>query len=302
MRRWILTVCILVSLAWTEAGAELTVATYNVQNYTLADRRVDGVFRRGYPKPEAEKSALRAVLRSLNADVLILQEMGTLSYLEELQRDLSAEGIRYPYAGVVNAADTDRHLAFLSRIAPEHVVEHTDLALTYFGKREPVKRGLLELRLRSGGQRLVLFGVHLKSRYTDRPDDPESKLRRAGEAVAIRDRIFQRVSDDEWYVILGDFNDVKSSRPIQAILRRGKTPLSFLTVAADTRGEAWTYRFARDDVYSRVDHILVSPALQALLGTRRAEILDLAEVDVASDHRPVKLRLPVFGGENAGSP
>lgn len=291
--RWrILTICALFALALAEAGAELSVATYNVQNYTLADRRVDGVFRPAYPKPETEKSALRAVIRGLDADVLVLQEMGASSYLEELQRDLRAEGIHYPYAGVVKAADADRHLAFLSRIAPEQVVEHTDLTLTYFGKREPVKRGLLELRLRSGNHRLAVFGVHLKSRYTDRPDDPESKLRRAGEAVAIRDRIFQRIGDNERYVILGDFNDVKSSRPIQAILRRGKTPLSVLTFAADTRGDAWTYRFARDDVYSRVDHILVSPALLSLLGTRRAEILDLPEVGLASDHRPVKLSLP----------
>lgn len=60
-----------------QAGDWLTVATYNVQNYTLSDRRLpDGGFRPDYPKPEAEKMALRAVIRSLGADIIALQEVG----------------------------------------------------------------------------------------------------------------------------------------------------------------------------------------------------------------------------------
>ena len=43
------------------AAGSLAVATWNVENYLPAARRVDGVFRPGYPKPEAEKAALRAV-------------------------------------------------------------------------------------------------------------------------------------------------------------------------------------------------------------------------------------------------
>ena len=32
----------------------LTIATYNVENYLVADRMVEGVFRPAYPKPEKE--------------------------------------------------------------------------------------------------------------------------------------------------------------------------------------------------------------------------------------------------------
>ena len=40
---------------WAQA---LTVATYNVENYTIANRMVEGVYRQAYPKPEKERAAL----------------------------------------------------------------------------------------------------------------------------------------------------------------------------------------------------------------------------------------------------
>lgn len=70
----------------------LTLATYNVENYGPAKRVTEAGYRKDYPKPEAEKAALRTVLRGINADVLVLQEMGGAVYLEELRRDLKAEG------------------------------------------------------------------------------------------------------------------------------------------------------------------------------------------------------------------
>ena len=72
------------------ASAALTIATYNVENYVPANRVTEAGYRQEYPKPETEKLALRGVIRGLNADVLVLQEMGSQPYLEELRRDLKA--------------------------------------------------------------------------------------------------------------------------------------------------------------------------------------------------------------------
>ena len=71
----------------------LTMATYNIENYVSTNRMTEAGYRKDYPKPESEKRALRTVLRALNADVLVLQEMGPRAYLDELQRDLKAEGL-----------------------------------------------------------------------------------------------------------------------------------------------------------------------------------------------------------------
>src|SRR4051812_10019055 len=79
---WLLAVTLL-------ARAEtLTIATYNVENYGPANRMTEGGYRKDYPKPEAEKAALRSVIRALSADILVMQEMGDQPYLDELRRDL----------------------------------------------------------------------------------------------------------------------------------------------------------------------------------------------------------------------
>ncbi|MEO5961227.1 MAG: hypothetical protein ABIR80_19130, partial [Opitutaceae bacterium] len=112
---WRRALCFLFSLAiWASAdGAEtLTIATYNIENYGPADRMTEAGYRKDYPKPEAEKRALRVVIRGLDADVLVLQEMGGQPYLDELRRDLKNEGLDYPHAALATAADADRHVRY----------------------------------------------------------------------------------------------------------------------------------------------------------------------------------------------
>ena len=92
----------------------LTVASYNVENYLATNRMVEGTYRQDYPKPEAAKQALRAVIRALNADVIALEEMGPRPYLDELQRDLAREGLAYPHAELLEAADVRRRLSLVA--------------------------------------------------------------------------------------------------------------------------------------------------------------------------------------------
>jgi endonuclease/exonuclease/phosphatase family metal-dependent hydrolase len=267
----------------------LTIATYNIENYGPADRVTEAGFRKDYPKPEAEKAALRRVLRGLNADVVVLQEMGGTPYLDELRHDLKAEGLDYPHAAVAAASDADRHLAILSKRPLKNAITHTDLEFTYFGAKESVKRGLLEVTLATEKGDLTLFGLHLKSRFTDRADDPLSGTRRAGEATAIRDRVLKRFPDPSHanFVMLGDCNDVKTSAAIARLEARGKTPIGELLSGADSRGEVWSHAFRREESYSRVDQIFVSPGLHACVVGGVAHVYDGDEVLDASDHRPV---------------
>ena len=104
----------------------LKVGAYNLRNYLSTDRMVEGVFQRNYPKPEAEKRALRAVIRALNADVLVLQEMGPQVYLDELRRDLKTDGIDYPHAALATAADADRRRPVHPDDAPQRALRVRD--------------------------------------------------------------------------------------------------------------------------------------------------------------------------------
>lgn len=274
-------------------GETLTVATYNLENYGAADRMTPNGYRTDYPKPETEKAALRQVIKALGADVLIVQEVGPRAYLLELQRDLLREGVNYPYIDLIEAGDDERHVGILSQRNFTAIIRHTDLRFLYFGKSEPVKRGLLEVRISTAAGDLTLFGVHLKSRFTDRSDDPMSSIRRTGEATAIRDAILQRFPKpaEARFVILGDFNDEKASKPLQRLLQRGETKIAELLPAVDSRGETWTHHYAKVDSYSRVDHVLVSSALKPMARNATALIFDGPGVREASDHRPVIVTL-----------
>ena len=277
----------------TAAAEALTIATYNVENYGIADRMTEEGYRKEYPKPEVEKKALRAVLRGLNADVLLLQEVGPTPYFEELKRDLKAEGLDYPHALLLEAADPDRHVAILSRRPFKTLVPYADLTFSYFGQTQRVKRGMLEVMFGGNDGEFTLFGVHLKSRFSDRADDPMSAQRRLGEATVIRDAILERFPDPSKarFLIVGDFNDGRTSKPLQRFERRGKTEIAALLPAADSRGDTWTHAYHKEDVYSRVDHVLVSPGLRAAVRGDAARIDDQPEVKDASDHRPVVVTL-----------
>jgi endonuclease/exonuclease/phosphatase family metal-dependent hydrolase len=271
----------------------LTLATYNVENYGPANRMTEAGYRKDYPKPEAEKRALRTVLRALNADVLVFQEMGGAAHLEELRRDLRTEGLDYPHAALAAASDADRHLAILSKRELRNVTTHTDLVFTYFSEKEMVKRGLLEATVATPAGDVTIFALHLKSRLTERRDDPASAVRRAGEATAIRDRVLKRFPDPAAarFVILGDCNDSRSSKAVGFLQKRGKTEVAKLLPAADSRGETWTHAYRKEDSYSRVDQVLVSPLLFPAVRGAVARIHDGPGVREASDHRPIVVEL-----------
>jgi len=287
----------LLGLGLPLSAETLSVATYNVENYVAADRMVAGVYHQGYPKPEAEKQALRAVIRSLNADVIALEEMGSRPYLEELERDLAREGLAYPYAELLEAADADRHVAVLSRRPFTAVAKHADLTFPYFDAKERVKRGLLEVRFATDVGVVTVFVVHLKSRFTDRPDDPTSALRRLGEATAVRDRVLKvfPAPADARFLIVGDYNDSIGSKPLHAFTQRGKTEITEIVPAADSHGEGWTHFYKKEQIYSTVDHVLISSKLKPAVVGGAAKICDIPETAVASDHRPVKVVLNLVG-------
>ena len=251
------------------------------------------MFRPGYPKPESEKAALRAVIRAAAADVIAFQEMGDEVHLAELQRDLARDGMDYPHSAWLSSADTERHVAVLSKLPLVRVERHSQVPVRYLGTDDSVKRGVLEVVLMAGAEEITLFVIHLKSRYTERRDDPGSANQRAAEAVAIRDLVLERFPDpaSARFMIAGDFNDTRDNRPLRALTKRGDAAIARILPAADDRGDAWTHRYRRNESYSRVDFILVSPGLEAWAKSLAIRVVDTPRVRSASDHRPVVLTL-----------
>ena len=282
------------------AAEVLTLATYNLANYTLADRRMAEGFRPDYPKPETEKAALRRVIAALDADVIAFQEIGGPAYLAELRRDLASEGVSYPFGEAPVGPDEARGLAVLSRVPLGRVTLHGDLTVKRRGgpADEAVKRGLLEVEVPTSGGAVTIFVVHLKSRLTETREDPGAEDHRVAEAQAVRDRVLERFPEPATarFVIVGDFNDTPGSRALNAMQARGKTAIATWVDAADERSQRWTHAYERIAVYSRFDQVLVSEGLRRGDSARaRARIVGepWEAVRTASDHRPVLLTLRV---------
>ncbi len=273
--------------------AAITVATYNVENYLVADRVVEGVYRPAYPKPETEKTALRQAIRAMSPDILALEEMGTRPFLEELQRDLKQEGVDYPYAEVLAAADPDRHVAVLSKLPFKEVRRHAQVPIKIAGRPAAVKRGVLEVTVATSAGDLTLFIVHLKSRRTEEPGDPEGAVRRLREAMAVRDLMLDHfpVPAGARFLLCGDWNDTPGSQPVATLVRRGDTAVGQILAAVDSHGVDWTHFYRRVNSHSRIDYILVSPGLEPVVVGGCARVYDGPEVGQASDHRPVFVRL-----------
>jgi endonuclease/exonuclease/phosphatase family metal-dependent hydrolase len=271
----------------------VVLATYNVENYGLANRRTAAGYFRDYPKPEEEKTALRQVIAALGADVLALQEIGGPAYRRELQEDLRSEGSDYPYAADWAAEDEVRQLALLSKFPLRQIGGHGDLRFPYRGGTARVKRGLLEAVVRSPEGEFTVFVVHLKSHLTERADDPEAADRRVAEAAAVRACVQAEFPDPAAgrYVILGDCNDGRRSPALRRLEAKGAQVIAECLPAVDRRGENWTEYYRGAELYSALDHILVSPALRPAAADGTAWIYDGPGVDRASDHRPVLVRL-----------
>lgn len=256
------------------------------------DRYVGARWRPSYPKPESEKQVIRQAIKAVDPDVLILQEMGSVDFLEELRADLSQEGLHYSYAVHMDGPDPDRHLAVLSKLSPSEVVKHKDLDFKYFEGREKVKRGMLEMRFALGdGDFFQLFAVHLKSRYAENKMDAESSMRRAREAEACRNRLIERTHEQGLlnYLVVGDFNEHPASAPLRRFYRRGALELGTRVPASDSRGEVWTYFYEKESRYETVDGFVASPDMLRRIKAGRGHIVDIPGVMNGSDHRMVYL-------------
>ncbi len=287
-------------LAITCSGADSAARTFRVATYNLENYLEEPSGTRPAKSPEA-KTKVRESLRALQADVLALQEMGGTNALLELRASLKAEGADYPYWEHVAGHDTNIHLAILSKFPITARRPHTRDSFLLFGRRFPVSRGFIEVDIQAAPNfSFTLMAAHLKSRLAV-PEADEAELREQ-ESLLLREKVDLRLkaSPDANLIVLGDFNDTKDSKSIRTLLGRGRTALRDTRPAERdgndppqsnrrfaSRNVTWTYYYAKEDAYTRIDYILISPALAKKWNKSETHVLALPDWGMASDHRPI---------------
>jgi endonuclease/exonuclease/phosphatase family metal-dependent hydrolase len=166
---------------------------------------------------------------------------------------------------------------------------HLDLEFSYFGKATRPRRGLMEVEFITNNQSWRLFNLHLKSKWTERDDDPLAADLREKEARAIRDYIRQIYppETDPVHLVVGDFNDFKNTAPIRRFQKVNKTILHQMLPCQDTMGYFWTHYYKKQDSYDRLDYIFVSPTMFENYIQGSARVNDSLRCLEGSDHRMV---------------
>jgi endonuclease/exonuclease/phosphatase family metal-dependent hydrolase len=277
-------------------GAELfRVATYNVENYILRSNET-----RAIKSPES-RAKIREHLLAIKADVIALQELGGADALQDIQQGLKSGGSDYAHSEIVYGWDTNIQVAVLSRFPIVARRPHTNDSYLLQGRRFHVGRGFLEVDIRVNPQyTFTLMTTHLKSRRVVAEGD-EAEMREQ-EGILLREKIDARLTAnrDVNLVVLGDFNDVRDARSTRAVLGRGRTALVDTRPAErngdnlpnpipryDPRNITWTHFFGKEDSYSRIDYILLSPAMAGEWVKEESYVFTTANWGLASDHRPV---------------
>lgn len=297
------------------APAGIRLATFNTEflfDGLDGEGQASFVWKGDPALARAHRDAVGGVIRMIDADVLMLQEVEHLGVLDLLLEE-SLEGMGYR-AYLVDGRDsfTGQDVGLLSRL-PVDEVGRTDERAVVPGTRQPygVSKNLWA-RLGLGGIPTTLVGVH----FLARPDDVSRKPQRETQAEVIRRFVEAEMAAGRAVAVLGDFNDFDPDTPDRAgnipitdvlgiIKRAGPGPDDDLrNVMAEVQQiRRYTNFWDRnrngeidEGEFSAIDHLLLSPRLyRALVSVEYVHAYDPREV---ADHFPivVTLALPERAG------
>lgn len=293
---WVITFFGGTLFSYISVGERISLATFNVENYILESNQGRNA------KSIASRQAVKNSLLSLQADVVALQEIGSVNALLELRNGLELESLSYPYHAISETPGSPIHVALLSRFPIKHVAHHTTNVFVLYGKAFRPSRGFLEVDVViPKSESLKIFVAHLKSKrsvgYADQWD------LRTREALLLRSLVDARLKKDpeQLLAVVGDFNDGPVSQTLK-FLRGGKGKMRFADarpsegipmnlqrpdLISGKRASVWTHFFQDEDIYSRVDFILMNRALNQYYRDNKSCVLNLPNWGQASDHRPV---------------
>jgi endonuclease/exonuclease/phosphatase family metal-dependent hydrolase len=323
MLRYVPLAVLALGVTGAAAADELVLGTFNCEfllparvhlkyglPFDLEPRDAKTWSRPGFRRQQYDKAvaAVATYLATLDADILVLTEVGTRQEVEPLVARLREHGQPYPHWDVCDTAGevTGQHVAVLSR-RPLTTVRHGGRAIvpgreTYDVELDDADRELetaiekgMHVRFDAGGRPVNLIGLHLKSERGGH----ESDAKRIAQASIVRRYYLPLVKQGEHVIVAGDLNDHRGQPSMRRI--RGRDDIhedlyqtgSPVFFAGDRRrilAERWTQAY--QGVRSQVDHILLSPSIVDACGLETVEPIFGPQRDpLVSDHRPVLVRL-----------
>lgn len=254
----------------------LRVCTWNLNNYNINRRNVDRKWCFA-PKSEEEKQMLCDTIAKIKPDVLLVNEIGGIDYLSELQSMLARAGQIYKHIFVGNSNAVSR-LGILSKYHPNRTFDFNPLPLKVMGKNSISPRGAVGMEFDYGRGKLYIFSVHLKSKIGAKKQDEKFTAFRFAEIRAIDSRVFN-VAGTSPLLLGGDFND----EPTPILLRNFFRQNLFLVPQSDSMGRTYTYYWKRRGISFQYDFFVANSSM----GKKLKLPASIQDNSRGSDHRPV---------------
>lgn len=265
------------------ADGEFTVMSYNLWRFGYEDRDRDG--QKDNFKPEDQINALIAVITNVRPDVLAVQEIGDGDSFEILQKRLRDAGLLLPHTEYFILPGSTVGLALLSRFPIIQRLNITNETYTIGGETMPVQRGFLCVDLQVNPRyKFRILNAHLKSKLFHPAG--QSEMRR-NEARLLNKHVRRMIdrSKNLNLVVVGDFNDGITSSTLREAI--GSPPYLHDVRPRDFLGDVWTHCWDYQEVYTRIDYILVSEGMRPELVPAKCYVPRDPNAAIGSDHRPV---------------
>ena len=294
------------------AGEKLTIATFNCEFLTtpkvhmkfglpfdITNARPAEVERWAKPEYRAAKmqeatDTVAKLLKTFEADVLVLQEVGKRADTALLVERLKAIGTDYPHWAVCRSYDTQTRQcnAILSRHPLKDVITPLPGREGYF--REPddadteddtmVIKGM-RATVEFAGHQILLYNLHLKSERGGHEADEQ----RVAQASIVRRHYLPELNNGKLIIVAGDLNDRRGQPALRRI--RGFDDIwedlqqtgSTRYFPWDKRHTRWTYEW--QGFGQQIDHVLISRSFSPVTRSIRARTID-HQNEAASDHNP----------------
>lgn len=310
--------CFTLFLASLYAGEnrEFTVCTWNIQNWGVTDRFIEGRFQPEAMKPDSEIKSVISILQKINPDILGVSEILQSpedQYLKHFSLQLKNAGLNFPFVATVHGSDTRIQCALFSKFPITQQFSHENLQFEVTRKTETkerkksqqgILRGLLHVNIQITPQyNLQVMQIHLKSKRPDPTlesdsleEDGDDFVRRQ-ESVLIKNAMNRVLESNPQtnLLVMGDLNDNSRSKAFKTIVGpKNAEHRTFDLWLQDYFGDWWTHFYFPEKKYERIDYMIVSQGLMKDWIKEKSSIYRSRESDPrecntyhASDHRPL---------------
>ena len=258
------------------------VLSYNIYNYNPAESSYQ-------LKSSVSRKATASVIAEINADIVLLSEVGHGSALDELLNDLAKRGIYYSFKSIVEGPDALRRLCVIAKFPAVKIDHQLDVKYKIKGNLESVSRGFAYCVFEwENKYRLHFVGAHLKSKVPHPLGQTDMRRYESRQLHYLIDRI-QKSEPEANILVTGDMNDDYSSSAIKEIqYRRYKNEKRLYDLRPFDRNHgSWTYYYDKTDEYSRIDYFFSSYHMLGEIDYKQTKIPYFPHWFIASDHRAI---------------